>query len=89
MKSSAHLSDDLSQPGVAHHQPAAGSDAVGFVLELVGLHFIEVLETVNTANHHSGATHTGFLRNSFSPQHHSSSCCVSEATYIVALRMSE
>lgn len=44
MKGFADLSDDLSQPGVAHHQPAAGSDAVGLVLELVRLHFVEVLE---------------------------------------------
>lgn len=51
MKSSANLSDDLSQPGVAHYQPAAGSDAVGFVLELVRLHFVEVLETVNAVDH--------------------------------------
>lgn len=41
----ANLGDDLSQPGVAHNQPAAGSDAVGLVLELMWLHFIEVLET--------------------------------------------
>lgn len=40
----ADLSDDLSQPGVAHHQPAAGSDAIGLVLELVRLHLVEVLE---------------------------------------------
>lgn len=40
----ADLSDDLRQPGVAHHQPAAGSDAVGLVLELVRLHFVEILE---------------------------------------------
>lgn len=46
-ESGADLSDDLSQPRVAHHQPAAGSDAVGLVLELVRLHFVEVLETVN------------------------------------------
>lgn len=46
-ESGADLGDDLSQPGVAHHQPAAGSDAVGLVLELVRLHFVEVLETVN------------------------------------------
>lgn len=44
MKDFADLSDDFSQPGVAHHQPAAGSDAVGLVLELVRLHFVEVLE---------------------------------------------
>lgn len=43
-KGFADLSDDLSQPGVAHHQPAARSDAVGLVLELVRLHFVEVLE---------------------------------------------
>lgn len=51
MKSGADLSDDLSQTRVAHDQPAAGCDAVGFVLELVRLHFVEVLETVNTADH--------------------------------------
>lgn len=58
MRSGADLSDDLSQPGVAHDQPAAGGDAVSLVLELVRLHFVEVLETVNTADHHTGATHT-------------------------------
>lgn len=46
-ESGADLGDGLSQPGVAHHQPAARSDAVGLVLELVRLHFVEVLETVN------------------------------------------
>lgn len=44
MKGFADLGDDLCQPRVAHHQPAAGSDAVGLVLELVRLHFVEVLE---------------------------------------------
>lgn len=48
----ANLCDDLSQPGVAHNQPAARSDAVGLVLELVRLHFIEVLETAGKVNHH-------------------------------------
>lgn len=53
MMSSANLSDDLSQPGVAHNQPASRSDAVGFVLEFVWLHFVEVLEAVNTADRHT------------------------------------
>lgn len=44
LKSSAHLGDDLSQARVAHHQPAAGGDAVRLVLELLRLHFVEVLE---------------------------------------------
>lgn len=48
----ANLGDDLSQPGVAHDQPAARSDAVGLVLELVWLHFIEVLETAGRVKHH-------------------------------------
>lgn len=48
----ADLGNDLSQPRVAHNQPAARSDAVGLVLELVWLHFIEVLETAGKVNHH-------------------------------------
>lgn len=59
-ESGADLGDDLSQPGVAHHQPAAGSDAVGLVLELVGLHFVEVLETVN--NVEPSHPRTGFVK---------------------------
>lgn len=47
----ANLGDDFSQPGVAHDQPAARSDAVGLVLELVGLHFVEVLETAGEGKH--------------------------------------
>lgn len=48
----ADLGDDLSKPRVAHNQPAARSDAVGLVLELVWLHFIKVLETAGKVNHH-------------------------------------
>lgn len=60
MKGFADLSDDLCQPGVAHHQPAAGSDAVGLVLELVWLHFVEVLEAAGkmtpcVVNEHTNA----------------------------------
>lgn len=65
MRSSADLSDDLSQPGVAHDQPAAGSDAVGLVLELVRLHFVEVLETVNTADRHTWATRAALFTPDF------------------------
>lgn len=44
------LSDDLCQTRVAHNQPAARSDAVGLVLELVRLHFIKVLKTESRWN---------------------------------------
>lgn len=46
----ADLSDDLCQTWVAHNQPAARSDAVGLVLELVRLHFIKVLKTESRGN---------------------------------------
>lgn len=64
----ADLSDDLRQPGVAHHQPAAGSDAVGLVLELVRLHFVEILEAGGkstpclVSERGNGSTFTGGFR---------------------------
>ena len=41
----AHLCDDLGQAGVAHHQPAAGGDAVRLVLELLRLHLVKVFKS--------------------------------------------
>lgn len=40
----ADLSDDLSQARVAHDQPAPRCDAVGLVLELLGVDLVEILE---------------------------------------------
>lgn len=39
-----YLSDEFSQPCIAHQQPASGGDAVGLVLELFGLQLTEVTE---------------------------------------------
>ena len=39
-----HLSDNLSQPRVAHDQPTPGCDAVGLVLKLLRVDVIEILE---------------------------------------------
>lgn len=39
---SLYLSDDVSQAGVTQQQPAARGDSVGFVLELLRIHFVEV-----------------------------------------------
>lgn len=98
MKGFADLSDDLSQSGVAHHQPAAGSDAVGLVLELVRLHFVEVLEAARkttpcVVNEHTNAAAICTVQKGVAavslftpslrvPLFHSE-------TYTVALRMSE
>lgn len=39
-----HLCDDLSQARVAHDQPAPGCDAVGLILKLFRVCFVEILE---------------------------------------------
>ena len=40
----AYLCDDLRQSRVAHDEPPPGRDPVGLVLELLRVHFIEILE---------------------------------------------
>lgn len=40
----SHLSNDFCQAGIAHDQPAARGDAVGLVLELLGVYIIKVLK---------------------------------------------
>lgn len=96
MKGFADLSDDLSQPGVTHHQPAAGSDAVGLVLELVWLHFVEVLKAARkttpcVVNEHTNAAAACAVQKAavspFTPLLRVS--LFNPDTYTVALRMSE
>lgn len=94
----ADLSDDLRQPGVAHHQPAAGSDAVGFVLELVRLHFVEVLKAARKTTacvvieHAKAAAVCAVQKGTAALSPFTPSLRVSllnSETYTVALRMSE
>ena len=40
-----YIRDDVGQGGVAESQPPTRSDAVCLVLELLGSHLIEILET--------------------------------------------
>lgn len=44
MRLRRYLHNDVSQAGVAQQQPAARRDTVGFVLELLGVQFVEVFE---------------------------------------------
>lgn len=44
--SQTDLSNKLSQSGVTEQQPASGSDAIGFVLELLWFKFAEITESV-------------------------------------------
>lgn len=54
MKKNTHLCDDLSQARVAHDQPAPGCDAVGLVLKLLRVCFIEVLEPEEERSNNRG-----------------------------------
>jgi hypothetical protein len=39
-----YLGDDIGESRVTQQQPTTGSDSVGFVLELFGVHLIEIME---------------------------------------------
>lgn len=90
LQDTANLCDDLSQPRVAHNKPAARSDAVGLVLKLMWLHFIEILETADRKKNRwlcdDAVAHKSieYLTIGHYRQVHAYFC-----TYIVAFRMSE
>ncbi len=46
MNDCTNLCNDLGQTRVAHHQPTARSDAIGFILELLWVHLIEVFKSI-------------------------------------------
>lgn len=53
VKQLTHLSDDLSQTGVAHDQPAPGGDTVGLVLKLLRVNLVKILEPGRNVEHQS------------------------------------
>lgn len=49
-----YFSNDISESRVAEQQPTTGSDTIGLVLELLGVHLIEIMEpTSQLINVHS------------------------------------
>lgn len=57
-----YLSDEVSQAWVTQQQPAARSDTIGLVLELLWLHLIEVLETEDGETYNNNISGTQQVR---------------------------